>query len=47
MDFVYRLIVLFFAVHVGLYLFREKRFWNQAGAVIVLVIFALRLLLIK
>ena len=47
MSFVYRLIVLFFALHVGLYLFREKKFWNQAGAAIVLVLFALRLLLIK
>jgi len=47
MGFVYRLIVLFFAIHILLYLFREKKFWNQAGAVIVLVLFTLRLLLIK
>jgi hypothetical protein len=47
MEIAYRLIVLYFAVHLVLYLFREKGFWKQLSAVVVLVLFALRLLLIK
>ncbi len=46
-DIVYRLIVLYFAVHLVVYVIRERKFWNQAGAVIVLVLFVLRVLLIK
>ena len=47
MDVLYRLIVLFFAVFIAMYVYREKSFWNQAGAVVVLVLFVLRLLMIK
>jgi hypothetical protein len=47
MDIIYRLIVLYFATHLGWYFFREKNFWYRAGAVLLLVMFTLRLLLIK
>jgi len=47
MNLLYRLIVLFFTVHIVWFLFREKRFWAQVGAAMVLVMFVLRLLLIK
>jgi len=47
MEIVYRLIVLYFVVHILLYIFGRKRAWEQLGAVVVLVLFALRLLLIK
>ncbi|MFH1763952.1 MAG: hypothetical protein ABIF09_07165 [Gemmatimonadota bacterium] len=47
MDLLYRLIALFFAIFIARYLFREKNVWNQAAAVAVLVLFVLRLLMIK
>jgi hypothetical protein len=47
MEIVYRLIVLYFVAHILVYIFGRKRFWEQAGAVVVLVLFALRLFLIK
>jgi hypothetical protein len=47
MELVYRLIVLFFAIHIGWYLFRERSVWNQAGGVLLLVLFVLRLLMVK
>lgn len=47
MELIYRLIVLYLAVHVAVYLIRQKKFWNQLGAVVVLLLFVLRLLLIK
>jgi hypothetical protein len=47
MDLLYRLIVLFFAIFIARYVYREKNVWNQAGAVVVLVLFVLRLLMIK
>ncbi len=47
MDLLYRLIVLFFAVFIAHYVLREEKAWNQAGAVVVLVLFVLRLLMIK
>ncbi len=47
MQLAYRLIVLYLAVHVAAYLLRQKKFWNQLGAVVVLLLFVLRLLLIK
>lgn len=47
MEIVYRLIVLYFVGHIIWYLFREKKFWGQVSAVILLVMFVLRLLLIK
>lgn len=47
MEIVYRLIVLFFAVAIVFDLFRRKRLRDQIGPVVVLVLFVLRLLLIK
>jgi hypothetical protein len=46
-EIVYRLIVLYFVVHLAVYMVRERKFWSQVGAAVVLVLFALRLLLIK
>lgn len=47
MDVVYRLIVLYFAVHIVLGVFGRKRLRDRIGPVVVLVLFALRLFLIK
>ncbi len=47
MQIVYRIIVLYFVIHLVWYLFRERKFWDQVSAAVVLVLFALRLLLIK
>jgi uncharacterized membrane protein YcaP (DUF421 family) len=47
MEIVYRLIVLYFVVHIVLDLFGRKKVRDQVGAAVVLVIFVLRLLLIK
>jgi len=44
---IYRLIVLYLAVHVAIYLLRQRKSWYQLGAVVVLLLFVLRLLLIK
>jgi membrane protein YdbS with pleckstrin-like domain len=47
MEYVYWLIVLYFTAHLAWYFVREKDFWLQAGAVLLLVMFTLRLLFIK
>lgn len=47
MDIVYRVIVLFFAALVLRYLLGEKNLWNQAGAALILVLFVLRLFMVK
>jgi hypothetical protein len=47
MRLVYHLIVLALAAHTAWYLFREKDFWKQAGAALVLILFLLRLALVK
>jgi len=47
MDIVYRLIVLYFVIHIVIHLFGRKKFWDQFSAVVVLVLFFLRLFLIK
>ncbi len=47
MDLLYRLIILFFAVFIVRYVIRERNVWNQAAGVAVLVLFVLRLLMIK
>lgn len=44
---VYHLIVLFLTLNLVWYLFRERQFWNQVSTAIVLIMFLLRLLLIK
>jgi hypothetical protein len=43
----YQLIVFYLSLHLLWYLFHQKKFWSQASAVLVLVLFLLRLLGIK
>ncbi len=47
MKVYYFLVVLYFTVHFGVYLFREKKAWSQASVVLVLTLFLLRLFLVK
>jgi len=47
MKYAYLLIVAYLTAHLGWYVFREKFFWKQAGAALVLILFVLRLLLIQ
>ncbi len=47
MNILYRLIVLFLTIHLVFYLFREKKFWAQVSATIIIVLFLLRLFLVK
>ena len=47
MEIVYRLIVLYFVVHIVLDLFGRKKIRDQVGPAVVLVLFVLRLLLVK
>lgn len=44
---IYHLIVLFLTLNLIWYLFREKQFWSQLSIAIVLIMFLLRLFLIK
>lgn len=43
----YHLIVLYLTIHLIWFVIREKKFWNQLSGVLVLIMFLLRLLLIK
>jgi len=47
MQIIYQLLVLYLTLNFICYLFREKKFWNQVNTVLVLVLFLLRLFLIK
>jgi len=47
MEVVYRLIVLYFIIHFLFYILGRKKLGDQLGAVVVLVLFVLRLLLVK
>ena len=47
MKIVYLAIVLYLGVHLSLELVREKSFWQKASIAILLVLFILRLGLIK
>lgn len=47
MKILYHLIVLFLSVNLVWYLFREKKFWSQVSTAIVLIMFLLRLFLVK
>lgn len=47
MEIVYRLIVLYFVVHIVLDLFGRKRVRDQIGPAVVLILFVLRLVLVK
>ncbi len=47
MQFIYQLIVLYLSLSLVVYLFRETRLRWQTSAALVLVVFLLRLFLIK
>lgn len=47
MQIIYQILVLYLTLNFVYYLFREKKFWNQMNTILVLVIFLLRLFLIK
>jgi hypothetical protein len=47
MQIIYHIIVLYISLHLIWYLFKEKKFWDQLSAAIVLIMILLRLLLIK
>ena len=47
MQWIYQLIVLYLSVNLIVYLFREKRLRWQISAALVLVMFVLRLFLVK
>lgn len=47
MQVVYRLIVLYFAIHIVISIFERKRLRERLGAAAVLVLFALRFLMVK
>jgi hypothetical protein len=47
MQIIYHLIVLYLTVNLIIYLFRERKILGQISSAIVLVMFLLRLLLIK
>jgi len=44
---VYHIIVLYLTIHIIWFIIREKKFWDQLSGMIVLVMFLLRLFLIK
>ena len=44
---VYYLIITYFAAAFVVYLFRERKFWAQASTALLLIMFILRLLLVK
>jgi len=46
MQIIYQLFVAYLTAHILCCLFREKRFWQQAGIVLVLVMFLLRVFLV-
>ncbi len=47
MQIIYQILVLYLTLNFIYYLFREKKFWNQVNTILVLVLFLLRLFLIK
>ena len=47
MQIIYHLIVLYVTIHLIWFVIREKKFWSHLSGVIVLIMFLLRLLLIK
>jgi hypothetical protein len=46
-QIVYHIIVLYLTIHIIWFIIREKKFWDQLSGMIVLVMFLLRLFLIK
>ena len=47
LTLIYRGILVFMAVFIVICMFREKSFWKQAGAAMVLIPMILRILMIK
>lgn len=47
MKIIYQIIVFYLILNLTWHLFREKKFWSQLSVAIVLVLFILRLFLIK
>ena len=47
MNIIYHIIVFYLTIHLVWHLFRENRFWNKVSTSIVLVMFLLRLFLMK
>ncbi|MBN1272817.1 MAG: hypothetical protein JXB26_11170 [Candidatus Aminicenantes bacterium] len=47
MKILYQIIVAYLTIHLVVVLFREKKIWGQVSTAIVLVLFLLRLFLIK
>ena len=47
MRYFYHLIVLYLTIHLTLALLRERKFWKGAAIAIVLILFGLRLFLIR
>ncbi len=47
MQIFYLIVVFYLSLHLVWYILREKKFWNQLGAALVLVVFLLRLLSVK
>jgi len=46
-QIIYHIIVLYLTIHLVWFIVREKKFWDQLSGMIVLIIFLLRLFLIK
>jgi hypothetical protein len=47
MKYLYQFIVLYMAIHFIWYLFHERNLWGKVSAVLILILFLLRLFLIK
>ena len=46
-QIIYHLIVFYLTIHLVWFIIREKKFWDRLGGVMVLIVFFLRLFLIK
>jgi hypothetical protein len=47
MQILYHLIVLYFTIHLIVFLLREKKWLGQLGTAVVLILFILRVFLVK
>lgn len=46
-QIIYHAIVIYLTIHLIWFIIREKKFWDQLSGVLVVILFLLRLLLIK
>ena len=46
-QIIYHMIVFYLTIHLVRFIIREKKFWDRLSGVMVLVVFLLRLFLIK